>query len=159
MGIKVRRTKIGDTFVSEELRKGGDFGGEISGAWIFPSISLCPDGIYAAAQIVSLATKYKLSEVVDSIPVYPLYRGSISNPGLVMQTLEEKLKELKPLSMSSIDGIKLNFDDSWLLVRNSGTEPKIRITTEAKTEPRARELYDVCVKAIKESIDAGVKVN
>ena len=44
--LKSRRTKIGDTWVSEELKKGGDFGGETSGAWIFPSISLCPDGIY-----------------------------------------------------------------------------------------------------------------
>ena len=36
MGVKIRRTKIGDTWVSEELRKGGEFGGETSGAWIFP---------------------------------------------------------------------------------------------------------------------------
>jgi phosphoglucosamine mutase len=159
MGVKVRRTKIGDTYVAEELRKGGDFGGETAGAWIFPAISLCPDGIYAAAQIASLTAKYKLSEVVDSIPVYPLFRGSVSNQGLSIQTLENKLHELKPLSVSNIDGLKLNFGDSWLLVRNSGTEPKVRITAEAKTESRARELYDVCFKAIKESIDTGVKVN
>ena len=44
-GFSVTRTKVGDTHVSEELRKRGDFGGEPSGSWIFPSISLCPDGI------------------------------------------------------------------------------------------------------------------
>jgi phosphoglucosamine mutase len=159
MGLKVRRTKIGDTFVSEELRKGGDFGGEASGAWIFPTISLCPDGIYAAAQIAALAAKYKLSEVVDAIPVYPLFRGSVNNQGLVMANLEAKLNELKPLTISKVDGIKLNFGDGWLLVRPSGTEPIIRITAEAKIESRARELYDACLKAIKGSIDTGVKVN
>ena len=50
VGFSVTRTRVGDTCVSEELRKGGDFGGEPSGSWIFPSISMCPDGIYAAAQ-------------------------------------------------------------------------------------------------------------
>jgi phosphoglucosamine mutase len=159
MGIKIRRTKIGDTFVSEELRKGGDFGGETSGAWVFPTISLCPDGIYAAAQIAALAAKYKLSEVVDAIPVYPLFRGSIDSQGLIISNLETKLKALKPLSVYNIDGIKLNFDDGWLLVRNSGTESKIRITAEAKTESRARQLYDNCLEAIKECIDIGVKAN
>ena len=43
---EVRRTPVGDTYVSEELLKWGDFGGEPSGAWIFPKISYCPDGPY-----------------------------------------------------------------------------------------------------------------
>ena len=159
MGLKIRRTKIGDTFVSEELRKGGDFGGETSGAWIFPKISLCPDGIYAAAQITALAAKYKLSEVVDAIPAYPLFRGSVNSQGLVMANLEKKFEALSPLVIGRVDGIKLTFNDGWLLVRPSGTEPKIRITAEAKTESRARQLYDSCIKAIKESIDNGVKAN
>jgi phosphoglucosamine mutase len=159
MGIKVRRTKIGDSFVSEELRKGGDFGGETAGAWIFPNISLCPDGIYAAAQIAALAAKYKLSEAVDAVPVYPLFRGSVDSQGLAMSRLEVKLQNLKPLTLSNVDGIKLNFNDGWLLVRPSGTEPKIRITAEAKTESRARQLFDRCLTLIKESMDIGVKTN
>ena len=58
------------------------------------------------------------------------------------------------------DGIEFILeDDSWILLRPSGTEPKIRITAEAKTESRARQLYDSCIKAIKESIDNGVKAN
>lgn len=159
MGLKIRRTRIGDTFVSEELRKGGDFGGETSGAWIFPTISLCPDGIYAAAQIAALAAGYKLSELVDAVPVYPLLRGNISSKGLEMSRLQTDLMTLKPLSVSNIDGIKLDFNDGWLLVRPSGTEPKIRITAEAKTKGRARQLYDGCLDIIKKSLDIGVKTN
>jgi len=45
---EVRRTPVGDAFVSEELLAWGDFGGEPSGAWIFPKISFCPDGPFAA---------------------------------------------------------------------------------------------------------------
>ena len=159
MGLKIRRTKIGDTWVSEELRKGGDFGGETSGAWIFPNISLCPDGIYAAAQIAALAAEYTLSELVDAVPVYTLFRGSISSKGFRMSRLQARLMALKPLSVSNIDGIKLDFNDGWLLVRPSGTEPRIRITAESKTEGRARQLYDNCLKITKESVDIGVKAS
>ena len=61
MGLKVRRTRIGDTWVSDELRNGGVFGGETSGCWVFPKLSLCPDGIYAAARLVSLVARTRLS--------------------------------------------------------------------------------------------------
>ena len=60
---------------------------------------------------------------------------------------------MKPLSVSHIDGIKLNFEDGWLLVRASGTEPKIRLTAEARSEARVHELYNTSIEAIKECID------
>jgi phosphoglucosamine mutase len=151
MGAKVRRTRIGDTAVSEELRGGGEFGGETSGSWIFPEISLCPDGIYAAAQLAAIAAGQKLSELVDSLPAYPLRRGSISSNGVILSSLESRLLALGPESVGNSDGIKLNFTDGWLLVRPSGTEPKIRITAEAKSGERVTELYDKCLQVIKES--------
>jgi phosphoglucosamine mutase len=152
MGFNVRRTKIGDTWVSEELKKGGDFGGETSGAWIFPAISLCPDGIYAAARVAALASQHRLSELIDAIPVYPLLRGSVSSNGMDMSRLEANLMALEPLSVSNTDGMKLDFSDGWLLVRASGTEPKIRLTAEAKTEARVRKLYDQGLGLVKDSI-------
>jgi len=155
LGIKIRRTKIGDTWVSEELRKGGEFGGETAGAWIFPQISLCPDGIYAAAQIASIAAKHKLSKLADAVPVYPLLRGNVSSRGLDMTRLEGYLEALNPRLVTRIDGIKLDFLDGWLLVRPSGTEPKIRLTAEAKTEKAARELFEQGMEAVKKSIDHG----
>ncbi|MDD5338540.1 MAG: phosphoglucosamine mutase [Dehalococcoidales bacterium] len=159
MGLNVRRTKIGDSFVSEELRKGGDFGGETSGAWIFPDISFCPDGIYAAAVIATLAADQKLSGLVDAVPVYPLIRGNVDSQRIDMSELKNKLQTLEPLSVNDEDGIKMNFIDGWLLVRPSGTEPKIRITAEAKTKPRAQELYDNCLNLLNEIKEAGVKSN
>jgi phosphoglucosamine mutase len=158
MGSRVRRTVIGDTAVSEELRNGGEFGGETSGSWIFPEISLCPDGIYAAARLAAIAAEQKLSELVDSVPSYPLLRGSTASNGVDMSHLELRLNALKPLSVSNTDGIKLSFSDGWLLIRPSGTEPKIRITTEAKTDAIARKLYDSCLQAIIDStVDEGEK--
>jgi phosphoglucosamine mutase len=159
MGFKVRRTRIGDTWVSEELRNGGDFGGETSGAWIFPGVSLCPDGIYAAARIAALAAREKLSGLVDAVPVYPLLRGSVGSGGMSLSRLETNLMAMRPLSVSNTDGLKLNFKDGWVLVRPSGTEPKIRLTAEAKTESRARQLYDDGLKAVRNAIETGGRVN
>ncbi|MFH1031996.1 MAG: phosphoglucosamine mutase [Chloroflexota bacterium] len=147
--FEVTRTRVGDIYVSEELKKGGDFGGEPSGAWVFPNSSLCPDGIYAAAQLVVIASQQKLSQLVDKIPSYPIIRGSITNNGASVSDLEECLLTMKPMSVSRMDGIKLSFKDGWLLVRPSGTEPKIRITAEAKTDERVHKLYDNSVEAIK----------
>ncbi|MFC1956041.1 phosphoglucosamine mutase [Chloroflexota bacterium] len=151
-GLDVRRTMVGDTCVSAELKSGGDFGGEPSGSWIFPGISLCPDGIYAAAQIAAIAGQRKLSALVDSIPGYPILRRNTSSDGVVMSVLELKLMAMEPLSVNNTDGIKLNFEDGWLLVRASGTEPKIRLTAEAKDEARVQQIYDGGLRAIRECI-------
>ena len=159
MGFRVRRTRVGDTYVSEELKNGGDFGGEPSGSWIFPNISLCPDGIYAAAQITAIASQQKLSELVDSIPCYPLLRGSTRAEGIELSSLESRLMSMEPLSVSNVEGIKLSFEDGWLLVRASGTEPKIRLTAEAKDETRANQLYDTGLRTIKGCAQSKESVN
>ncbi|MBI2860199.1 MAG: phosphoglucosamine mutase [Chloroflexi bacterium] len=141
MGFNIRRTRVGDSFVSEELKNGGDFGGETSGAWMFPRTSLCPDGIYAAAQVASAASRRPLAELADEVPSYPLVRGSVSSNGTALADIEARLLELKPLSVDRIDGVRLQFEDGWLLVRPSGTEPRIRLTAEARSEERAQQIY------------------
>ncbi len=155
MSFSVTRTPVGDNYVSEELRKGGDFGGEPSGSWVFPNSSLCPDGIYAAARLVAIASQHKLSQLVDNIPHYPLLRGSITNEGMAVSNLEKRLLAMEPLSVHNIDGIKLDFEDGWLLIRASGTEPKIRVTAEARSEVRVQQLYDSGVRAIKDCVKGG----
>ncbi|MCD6453417.1 MAG: phosphoglucosamine mutase [Dehalococcoidales bacterium] len=151
VGFRVLKTKVGDIYVSEELRGGGDFGGEPSGSWVFPTISLCPDGIYAAAQLATMANRGRLSPLIDELPSYPILRGSLRSEGGMTPVLEERLMTLEPLSVGRIDGLKLNFGDGWLLIRPSGTEPKIRVTAEAKSQARLRQLFDSAVKLIKES--------
>ena len=153
MGFRVSYTRVGDSYVSEKLRQSGDFGGEPSGSWVFPGISLCPDGVYAAALITAITGRQKLSALVDSIPGYPVLRGSIRNNGVTLSHLEQQMMTLNPLSVSNVDGIKLNFNDSWLLVRPSGTEPKIRLTVEAKNQETARELFDNAVRLAKTSAE------
>jgi len=155
MGIKVTRTRVGDSFVSDELKRGGDFGGEPSGAWIFPKNSLCPDGIYAAARLVNIASQRQLSDLVDKIPQYPMLRGSIASEGLSYPELEKRLLALEPVSVEKIDGTKLNFKNGWLLIRASGTEPRVRITAEAREEAEAKELFNTGVRNIEACLKGG----
>jgi len=153
MGFRVTRTRVGDTHVSQQLKKGGDFGGEPSGSWVFPKVSLCPDGVYAAARITAITKEQKLSRLVDRITNYPLLRGSISSNGVIISNLEGRLVVMNPRSVSNVDGIKLNFDDGWLLIRVSGTELKVRITVEARSETRAQQLFDDSIRIIKQSTE------
>lgn len=130
---EVRRTPVGDAYVSEELLHGGDFGGEPSGAWIFPKISYCPDGPYAAALFCEMSSEWDVAQEIDSLPTYPLIRESF--------TAENAHGILKSLgAQTPTDGIRIAEDDGWCLIRASGTEPKIRITAEGKTSAKAKEL-------------------
>jgi phosphoglucosamine mutase len=132
-------------YVAAELkRRGADFGGEPSGTWIFPKATLCPDGPYAAARLVSMVAERPLDEMIQEIPRYPVLRGSISYPAAARARVESQLDAaLRGLGaeVSSLDGWRLQFADGWALVRFSGTEPKIRVLAESRTEPRAREIY------------------
>ncbi len=130
---EVRRTPVGDAYVSEELISWGDFGGEPSGAWIFPKISLCPDGPYAAALFCEIASQWDIAEKIDSMPSYPILRESF-----VSQTARETLMALG--AESPTDGIRIADENGWCLIRASGTEPKIRITAEGRTNERAKAM-------------------
>jgi phosphoglucosamine mutase len=154
MGFEVTRTPVGDSFVSEAVSHGLPFGGEACGAWVFPQISLCPDGIYAAARAVQIASRRPISELVDAIPEYPMVRGSVEIGDLDMASLEQRLTSLKPVSVSKVDGLRLNFEDGWLLIRPSGTEPKVRVTAEARTPEAMQQHYDDCLAIIRDAVGA-----
>ncbi|MFH0967522.1 MAG: phosphopentomutase/phosphoglucosamine mutase [Methanobacteriota archaeon] len=132
---EVRRTPVGDAYVSEQLVRWGDFGGEPSGAWIFPQISYCPDGPYAAALFCDMAGEWHISSELDSIPRYPILRRSMD--------LAQSHEILYAMGAANpTDGIRLEEDDGWCLVRASGTEPKIRFTAEGRTMEVAKNMLE-----------------
>jgi len=132
---EVKRTPVGDTNVSEQLMEWGDLGGEPSGAWIFPNLSLCPDGIHAAALLCEIASEWNIADEIDTMPQYPILRESIPH--------EKSFEVLTLLGASNpTDGIRVEVEDGWYLIRASGTEPKIRITAEGKDETVAKKLLE-----------------
>ncbi|OPY39030.1 MAG: Phosphoglucosamine mutase [Methanoregula sp. PtaU1.Bin051] len=132
---EVRRTPVGDAFVSEELRSWGDMGGEPSGAWIFPKISFCPDGPFAAALFCEIASEMNVADAIDAMPAYPIIRQSLES-----KTARETVIAIG--AKNPTDGIRIEEDDAWCLIRASGTEPKIRITAEGRTKQAADAMFE-----------------
>jgi phosphoglucosamine mutase len=154
---KVFRTRVGDVFVSEEVKRTkAEFGGEPSGTWIFPDQSFCPDGILAAARLVELASKKKLSELRKKVPVYPIIRGATRYDSkfkaIILKKLEKEMKAVECEELLTLDGFRLQFEDGWALVRPSGTEPKIRYLAEARTEKKAKEIMGMISKTVKRCV-------
>jgi len=154
---RVTRTRVGDVFVSEAVKKlKAEFGGEPSGTWIFPDQTYCPDGVLAASRLVGLVGKKKLSEIRKDIPRYPILRDSVSfdpkDMTKVLKNLEKQMVKLKCEELVTLDGFRPLFKDGWALVRPSGTEPKIRYLAEARTQKRAKELMDIISSAVKRCV-------
>ncbi|KGK99403.1 phosphoglucosamine mutase [Methanococcoides methylutens] len=149
----VIRTRVGDVYVAEEIKRSeADFGGEPSGSWIFPAISYCPDGIYAAAKVMELIKEKKLSELKGELPHYPTRRGTVKcdneRKDAVMQLVHSELRSSGEIT--DIDGIRVDMEEGWVLVRPSGTEPKMRITAEAREG--VDKLYDMVENIVKRGL-------
>ena len=144
-GGSVIYTKVGSPIVARAMmEKGGVFGGEENGGLIFAEFQYCRDGAMAAAKMLEIVAKEgKLSEVNDRIPQYSQCKVKTACPD------ESKQKVLTELSSSAegrridtTDGVKIFFDEGWVLLRPSGTEPIFRIYSESKTKAKAEQLAE-----------------
>ena len=158
---EVLRTPVGDVNVAEVIiEKNAAFGGEPSGTWIHPDFCMCPDGILSGLRMAEIVSRNgKLSELLEAIPQYSNIREKITctkdEKIRVMENMEELLEEAFDdiVDVNSLDGVRLTFsDDSWVLVRPSGTEDYIRITLESRDAGRAEEIREKCVKIINENL-------
>jgi phosphoglucosamine mutase len=158
---KVFRTPVGDVNVAEVIiAENAAFGGEPSGTWLHPDFCMCPDGILSGLRMAELVSrKGKLSKLLDEMPSYPNIREKITCSKeakvKVMENMQDLLRDAFDdiVDVNSLDGVRLTFsDDSWVLVRPSGTEDYIRITLESRDSKRAEEIRDICVKIINENL-------
>ena len=145
------RTKVGDVFVAEAAsRPGAVFGGEPSGAWIWPDETLCPDGPLAACRLAELVgSRRSLSAQVDSVESYPLYRENINveNKAAVLDRIAADL-DAEFDHVETTDGVRVETDDGWFLIRASGTQPLVRVTAEARGDAVAKRLCEQAVKRV-----------
>ncbi|MDY2745075.1 MAG: phosphoglucosamine mutase, partial [Methanosphaera sp.] len=113
-----------------------------------PDFCMCPDGLLSGLRIVRAIQKNgKLSEQLDAIENYPTIREKITcdnnKKASVMEKVESDFKnEFDDIQeILTIDGVRIKFEDgSWVLIRPSGTEPYIRITTEGKTQAHLKDI-------------------
>ncbi|ASJ13260.1 phosphoglucosamine mutase [Thermococcus thioreducens] len=159
LGGEVIRTRVGDVAVAEELAKhGGVFGGEPSGTWIMPKWNLTPDGIFAGALVLEMIDRLgPLSELAKEVPRYVTLRKKIPCPNekkaKAMEIIaREALKTFDYKRLIDIDGVRIENGDWWILFRPSGTEPIMRITLEAHTEEKAKELMEEAERLVRGAI-------
>ncbi|MFC4448398.1 phosphoglucosamine mutase [Halorussus aquaticus] len=143
-GVSVSRTRVGDVYVAERATDGGvAFGGEPSGAWIWPDETLCPDGPLAACRLAGLVSRRgSLDALVGEVDRYPLRRGNVETEQ--KEAVVEHVRERAFAAyddVSTLDGVRVGTDDGWFLVRASGTQPLVRVTAEARSEARTDELF------------------
>ena len=144
VGAELVYTRVGDVYVAERAAEAGvAFGGEPSGAWIFPEETLCPDGPLAAVRLAVLAASTPLSDRVGSIDRYPIRRRSIEtdHKTAAMEFIEKRVTD-EFAEVSTLDGVRVDGGDGWFLLRASGTEPLIRVTAEAREADAADRLFD-----------------
>jgi phosphoglucosamine mutase len=149
-------TPVGSLYVSEVLvKEKAVFGGEPCGEYVFSSGLNVPDGILTAAKFVEIFCRNgKLSELKAEYMTYPMVREKFScdNDGkyeMVKQIADSvKIKGTK----NSEDGLRIDENDGWFLIRASGTEPFVRLTMEYKNkeklEKRKNELVDLIMQKI-----------
>ena len=160
-GGKVVRTRVGDVYVSEAIRKhDAIFGGEPCGAWIHPQVHYCPDGILSSVLLLKALEDEdkKLSEFTAETPKYPTLRTNIPCKNeakhRIVEKTGEELKRTFPKfkETSDVDGVRLTVRNGWVLVRESGTEPLIRLTVEGESLEAAKEIMNKTTELVKKVV-------
>ncbi len=143
--VSVRRTAVGDVFVAQATADDHvTFGGEPSGAWIWPTETRCPDGPLAACRLVALvAREGPLSGLAAGVASYPIRRENVETDrkAAVVDGVAELVADRYPASaVDRLDGVRVETDAGWFLVRASGTQPLVRVTAEARDADEADAL-------------------
>ena len=151
-GAKLVRTQVGDRYVVEAMRAGGyNLGGEQSGHLVFLDHASTGDGIIGALQVLALMmrTGQPLSELAQvAMDRVPQVLENVTLPA------RRPLDQMKALAAATERVQRALGDEGRVLIRWSGTEPKLRIMLEGPQEDRIREWAKALATAAKKDIPA-----
>ena len=158
MGCEPVMVPVGHAFAKPILRKvGAVCGGELAGHYYFSEFHGCDSGVLAALRILGEVAKAKAGGKTFSEMMRPI-SGVYANSGemnfkvedkdaaiaRVLRAAAEKLP--REISRSEIDGIRIEYDDGWINIRKSNTEPYLRLIVERKKG--VKEWTEILSKAI-----------
>jgi phosphoglucosamine mutase len=165
-GGKVVRTRVGDVYVSEAMKRvGAVFGGEPCGAWVHPKFHYCPDGLLSAALMLEALEEedQSLRKFIAEVPEYVTLRENIACKNdvkhKVVKGIENAVTQVFPgyVDFSTVDGVRVALKNGWVLIRASGTEPLVRLTVEGESLKAADGIMQKGVAMVKAHVGDGEK--
>lgn len=144
-GMQYFASAVGEVNVTTKMKEvGAVIGGEGNGGVIYPAIHYGRDALVGIALLLSHIAHEgkKLSELRATYPSYYMAKNRIDlKPDTDVPAILAKVKELyKNEDINDIDGVKIDFADSWVHLRSSNTEPIIRVYSEASTPEQAEAI-------------------
>ena len=144
-GVTYSAAAVGEVNVVTEMKHvEAIIGGEGNGGIIYPELHYGRDALVGVALFLSLLAERggSVQQLRESYPAYFMSKNKIQlteqiNPDLILQAMEQKYAHEQT---TTIDGLKIDFADSWVHLRKSNTEPIIRIYTEGKSQKEADDL-------------------
>ncbi len=145
---------VGEVNVVEKMKANNAvIGGEGNGGIIYPELHYGRDSLVGVALFLTHLAEKKcsVSELRNSYPSYFMSKNKIQlTPDLnVDEILDGFHKKHITEEVSTVDGVKVDFDDSWVHLRKSNTEPIIRIYTEALSQEKADQLAEDTITILK----------
>jgi phosphomannomutase/phosphoglucomutase len=151
--------RVGHTFIMDRMiSEKALLGGEKSSHFYFADVYGMDDGVFASIKLAEILSKSdkKLSEMVAALPQYPsVYEKNFECPDnmkfIVIDNVRDQFKGYG-LKTLDIDGVKLIEEYGWVILRASNTEPVIRISAEARTKEKLKELYYFAVQELNKAM-------
>ncbi len=146
-GMPVYRSAVGEINVVKAMQMhGAILGGEGNGGVILPDLHYGRDALVGAAMVLQQLARRKepLSIYRQLLPKYVIAKNklAVARPD---EILERFAARHATEDISTLDGVKLDFEHGWVHVRKSNTEPIVRIYAEARTDREVRELVSWCM--------------
>ncbi len=150
-GQRIDYTAVGAPYLSEAASKGEcAIAGEEVGGVIWPEVSLAKDGFLTAAKIAEAVCEKPFSEWLEEFPFYYNVKGKVPcEPSEIKAKMDSIPIPDAVESVVRVDGVRLNFEDSWVIFRPSGTEPLIRVFAESTSEEKAKALVEEYEKLLR----------
>ena len=146
-GCEYNAAAVGEVNVVAKMKEtGAVIGGEGNGGVIYPELHYGRDALVGVAIFLTLLAKSgkKVSELKKTYPPYQIAKNKIQlTPDIDVDAILAAVKEkFAGCDITDIDGVKIDFPESWVHLRKSNTEPIIRIYSEAETMEKAEKLAE-----------------
>jgi len=159
LGAKMIEVPVGHTYVISGCKKQkAPLGIEESGHIVMRDYFLFDDALLVPLKIAEIIFKEgkKLSHLVGKIKIYPFeevtFECSDETKFGIVENLAKEFK-INYKEVNTADGVKVSFDDAWILIRAANTSPKIRLYVEAKNKSQLVKLKEKFSKILKERIE------